>query len=66
MEGPIAEMTCLQFIVFYFKLSLFLFVYFWLCWVFAAMQGLSLVAAHTRLLVVTSLVVAGRLKSGAH
>ena len=28
----------------FFKINLFLFIYFWLCWVFVAARGLSLVA----------------------
>ena len=30
---------------FFFKLFIYLFIYFWLCWVFVSMRGLSLVAA---------------------
>ena len=33
-----------------------LFIYFWLCWVFVAMQGFSLVAARRLLIAVASLV----------
>ena len=30
---------------FFFKLFIYLFIYFWLCWVFVSVRGLSLVAA---------------------
>ena len=35
--------TCLSLLFFFF--NLFLFIYFWLCWVFVSVRGLSLVAA---------------------
>ena len=40
-----------------FFLNIYLFIYFWLCWVFIAAHGLSLVAVHGFLTVVASLVV---------
>ena len=52
-------------IVIFLKINLF--IYFWLCWVFVAARGLSLVAAsggyavHGLLIVVASLVVEHRL-----
>ena len=39
-----------------FKIFIYLFVIFWLCWVFIAARGLSLVAVHGFLIVVASLV----------
>ena len=33
------------FLVFLFKLFIYLFIYFWLCWVFVSVRGLSPVAA---------------------
>ena len=42
--------------VFFFFL-IYLFIYFWLCWVFVAVLGLSLVAVSGLLIAVTSLVV---------
>ena len=37
--------SCKAFIFYFLKFILFLFIYFWLCWVFVATRGLSLVAA---------------------
>ena len=55
---------CLYFLQFFFLFKIYLFIYFWLCWVFVAAHGLSLVAAsggfvavHGLLIVVASLVV---------
>ena len=54
---------------FFFNLFIYLFIYFWLCWVFVAARGLSLVAAsgdysvavHGLLIAVASLVAEHRL-----
>ena len=43
------------------KIYYLLFIYFWLRWVFVAARGLSIVAVHGLLIVVTSLVVQQRL-----
>ena len=45
--GWVGEMGDLAFFFFFFNESLFiyLFIYFWLCWVFVSVRGLSLVAA---------------------
>ena len=39
------------------NIFIYLFIIFWLCWVFIAVRGLSLVAVHGFLIVVASLVV---------
>ena len=41
--------------------NIYLFTYLWLCWVFAAAHGLSLVVMHGILIEVTSLVVEHKL-----
>ena len=42
----LSELSCLW--SFFFKLLFILFYYFWLCWVFVSVQGLSLVVASGR------------------
>ena len=41
----LTSQNCLLFFVFNYYLFIYLFIYFWLCWVFVSVQGLSLVVA---------------------
>ena len=44
-QGPTLGVTLWPWCGFFFNKFIYLFIYFWLCWVFASVRGLSLVAA---------------------
>ena len=71
LEGKHLELCQLAFFLSFLKNFMYVFIYFWLCWVFAAVRafsscgerGLLLVAVRGLLIAVASLVVEHRLQA---